>query len=334
MARSTSSKAERVDGRREVGCGLVSKTQACNPCLVTAFEFSRTTMDNERATDVESRVFGSCRSTVSRSSSSVVEPNVSGGVLHMMRVASFFLFVGFLAIGARTQVYNHPAPPGNTTALEILGTGVGGELLSAEVTTVPDAIVDFIIATETGSIQLASGAFVLVAPSSVIAVISAVSDDRGVATISGTPGLGVPARTLIAVQACVFPPGGAAFLTNRPDVYITDAVDERMRLLSPGLLAAVDSPYSVAIGDLNGDGFLDLAVANSSSNTVSVLLGTGGGAFAAATLFSVGGRPRSVAIGDLNGDGLLDLAVAQGPSGVSVLLELGAVSSQRPRRLR
>jgi len=43
-------------------------------------------------------------------------------------------------------------------------------------------------------------------------------------------------------------------------------------------------PYSVAIGDLNGDGKPDLAVANSNgSGTVSILLGAGTGAFGAAT---------------------------------------------------
>jgi hypothetical protein len=69
-------------------------------------------------------------------------------------------------------------------------------------------------------------------------------------------------------------------------------------------------PCSVAIGDLNGDGRPDLAVANNWS-TVGVLLGLSGGTFAAAATYSSGGTyPYSVAIGDLNGDGRLDLAVA------------------------
>src|SRR5437867_7290500 len=84
-------------------------------------------------------------------------------------------------------------------------------------------------------------------------------------------------------------------------------------------------PRSVAIGDLNGDGKPDLAVANESVNTVSVLLGNGAGGFGAKTDFATGTNPLSVAIGDLNGDGKPDLAVANNdPNTVSVLLANGA----------
>src|SRR5207245_10372741 len=55
-------------------------------------------------------------------------------------------------------------------------------------------------------------------------------------------------------------------------------------------------PYSVAAGDLNGDGRLDLVVANSLANSVSVLLGNGDGTFQPARDFDTGlGRgPTSV----------------------------------------
>ena len=66
----------------------------------------------------------------------------------------------------------------------------------------------------------------------------------------------------------------------------------------------------MAIGDLNGDGHPDLAVANIGSSTVSVLLGIGGGGFSLRAEFPAGSNPNSVAIGDLNGDGHPDLAVA------------------------
>ena len=45
---------------------------------------------------------------------------------------------------------------------------------------------------------------------------------------------------------------------------------------------AGEGPWSVAIGDLNGDEIPDLAVANRDSNNVAVLLGVGDGTFATA----------------------------------------------------
>ena len=83
-------------------------------------------------------------------------------------------------------------------------------------------------------------------------------------------------------------------------------------------------PSTVAVGDFNGDGVQDLAVANVNSANVSVLLGNGDGTFQVAVNFGAGGRPRSVAVADFNGDGVQDLAVANdGSNNVSVLLGNG-----------
>ena len=84
------------------------------------------------------------------------------------------------------------------------------------------------------------------------------------------------------------------------------------------------SPRSVSIGDLDGDGKADLAVANQVSNTVSVFRNTGSVgsiSYAAKVDFTTGTGSISVAIGDLDGDGKADLVVANFTSNtVSVLL--------------
>jgi len=88
--------------------------------------------------------------------------------------------------------------------------------------------------------------------------------------------------------------------------------------------AVGSTPYSVTTGDFNGDGNADMAVANSGSANVSVLLGNGTGGFAAPVNFAAGIAPRSVVSADFNGDGNADLAVANaGSSNVSILLGNG-----------
>src|SRR5437879_4793373 len=81
---------------------------------------------------------------------------------------------------------------------------------------------------------------------------------------------------------------------------------------------------SLAAVDFNGDGKIDLVVANAGSNNISVLLGNGDGTFQAARTFPVGNRLEFVAVGDFNGDGKLDVAVASyNTNTVGVLLGNG-----------
>jgi hypothetical protein len=83
-------------------------------------------------------------------------------------------------------------------------------------------------------------------------------------------------------------------------------------------------PTAVAIGDLNGDRKPDLAVANTVSNTLSVLLNKGHGRFGRSRMYGTGNGPYRDAIGDLNGDGKPDVVVANyGSKTVSVLMGRG-----------
>jgi hypothetical protein len=81
-------------------------------------------------------------------------------------------------------------------------------------------------------------------------------------------------------------------------------------------------PYAMVAADFNGDGILDLAVANSGDNTVTLLMGNGDGTFTPANASApTGNAPNAMAVGDFNGDGNLDLAITNyNDNTISILL--------------
>ena len=87
---------------------------------------------------------------------------------------------------------------------------------------------------------------------------------------------------------------------------------------------------SVMLGDLDNDGDLDFATANSYANTVSICLNNGSGTFASTQSVAVGREPYGLALGDVDGDGDLDLATANyaniGLGTASVRLNSGAAT--------
>jgi hypothetical protein len=88
-------------------------------------------------------------------------------------------------------------------------------------------------------------------------------------------------------------------------------------------------PGSVTLGDVDGDGLLDLVSANMDGNSVTLLLQRKNKEYLRKD-FSVGGSPRAVALGDVNGDGLTDLVTAN-DSGFSatVLMQTKSGTFQR-----
>lgn len=94
------------------------------------------------------------------------------------------------------------------------------------------------------------------------------------------------------------PDGGSG-----PSLFFGDAAG---RFTASNLVLAA---YAVAVGDLNGDGKPDLALADRESSSLSIRLNDGTGQFGAPTTYNGINRPWSIALADFNGDGKLDVTV-------------------------
>ena len=141
---------------------------------------------------------------------------------------------------------------------------------------------------------------------------------------NGSRGFGAAAAGPFAVGAGPYSVASGDFNGDGiPDLATANVGSNNVTVLlgdgSGGFSAATGSPFavgtsprSVVVGDFNGDGVADLAIANNSSDNVTVLLGNGAGGFSAATgiVFAVGTAPNYVAVGDFNGDGRTDLVAS------------------------
>jgi FG-GAP-like repeat/Abnormal spindle-like microcephaly-assoc'd, ASPM-SPD-2-Hydin len=127
---------------------------------------------------------------------------------------------------------------------------------------------------------------------------------------------------------------GTPAVTSNPVFLSLGGSSSTLNLVNTPLTAGA-YPITAAQADFNGDGKVDMVVANWQDDSLSVFLGNGDGTFQTPqtiSLSSVSRYPIGLVVGDFNNDGKADIAVGyESNSGVSVLLGNGDGTFQAPQ---
>ena len=110
----------------------------------------------------------------------------------------------------------------------------------------------------------------------------------------------------VDIVAASFSPGTDPGTVARPGTVFVFLNDGAGGLVSPVGYDPLGNAATITLGDLNGDGALDVVTGNDASDSLSVLLGGGDGTFAEARTYPAD-NTYSVAVVDLDGDGKLDV---------------------------
>jgi hypothetical protein len=208
--------------------------------------------------------------------------------------------------------------------------------------------VSILLGTGTGSFGTATNVTVGTGPSGVavgdysgdgkidLAVVNSGGNDVTILVGNGSGGFAPAAGSPVAVGSG---PVGivAANLTadTQLDLAVANVTTNNVTILlnngSGGFSPAVGSPVSVGagarritVGTFNAGTAVDLAVSNSGSTNVSILLGDGTGGFGAPANVTVGTSPYGLTVADFNADSTSDIAVANsGSANVSILQGTG-----------
>ena len=118
------------------------------------------------------------------------------------------------------------------------------------------------------------------------------------------------------------------------DVRVLMNRDDGTGLYHPVLLPTTPIGFGASPNepaDFDADGFADLATANQSEGTISVLLGHGDGSFDPEVVVTVGSAPRGMAVLDVDGDADLDIVIAlYGESQLTLIRSNGNGTFQTP----